>query len=84
MYVIATVFCSNFHFSVSLHVPFSQFLFERDSYSNEYLLAKIGFDRAENSSLKLEVPDRSWGWGVISSVCFPADAEVTSVGHFSS
>ena len=38
MYVIATVFCSNFHFSVSLHVPFSQFLFERDSYSNEYLL----------------------------------------------
>ena len=29
---------SNFHFSVSLHVPFSQFLFERDSYSNEYLL----------------------------------------------
>ena len=37
MYVIATVFCSNFHFSVSLHVPFSQFLFERDSYSNEYL-----------------------------------------------
>ena len=44
MYVIATVFCSNFHFSVSLHVPFSQFLFERDSYSNEYLLAKFGFD----------------------------------------
>ena len=36
MYVIATVFCSNFHFSVSLHVPFSQFLFERDSYSSEY------------------------------------------------
>ena len=48
MYVIATVFCSNFHFSVSLHVPFSQFLFERDSYSNEYLLAKFGFDTAEN------------------------------------
>ena len=48
MYVIATVFCSNFHFSVSLHVPFSQFLFERDSYSNAYLLAKFGFDTAEN------------------------------------
>ena len=48
MYVIATVFCSNFHFSVSLHVPFSQFLFERDSYSNEYLLAKFGFDTAKN------------------------------------
>ena len=41
MYVIATVFCSNFHFSVSLHVPFSQFLFERDSYSNAYLVLTI-------------------------------------------
>ena len=53
MYVIATVFCSNFHFSVSLHVPFSQFLFERDSYSNEYLLAEIGFDTAENEFKKV-------------------------------
>ena len=53
MYVIATVFCSNFHFSVSLHVPFSQFLFERDSYSNEYLLAKICFDTAENEPSKV-------------------------------
>ena len=53
MYVIATVFCSNFHFSVSLHVPFSQFLFERDSYSNEYLLAKLGVDKAEKGPLKL-------------------------------
>ena len=53
MYVIATVFCSNFHFSVSLHVPFSQFLFERDSYSNAYLLPKIGFDTAENERCKV-------------------------------
>ena len=53
MYVIATVFCSNFHFSVSLHVPFSQFLFERDSYSNEYLLANFGVDTAENGPLKV-------------------------------
>ena len=53
MYVIATVFCSNFHFSVSLHVPFSQFLFERDSYSNEYLLAKFGFDTAESEPCKV-------------------------------
>ena len=53
MYVIATVFCSNFHFSVSLHVPFSQFLFERDSYSNAYLLAKFGFDTAENELCKV-------------------------------
>ena len=30
--------------SSSLHVPSSQFLFERDSYSNEYLFAKFGFD----------------------------------------
>ena len=42
---------NNFHFSVSLHVPFSQFLFERDSYSNEYLLAKFGFDTAENEPI---------------------------------
>ena len=27
---------------------FSQFLFKRDSYSNAYLLAKFGFDTAEN------------------------------------
>ena len=52
MYVIATVFCSNFHFSVSLHVPFSQFLFERDSYSNAYLLATFGFDTAEHEPYK--------------------------------
>ena len=42
-----TVFCSNFHFSVSLHVPFSQ------SLSNEYSIAKIGFDTAENGPLKV-------------------------------
>ena len=29
--------------------------FERDSYSNEYLLAKIGVDTAENGPLKLTV-----------------------------
>ena len=46
MYVIATVFCSNFHFSVSLHVPFSQFLFERDSYSNEYSVFSIYLQKA--------------------------------------
>ena len=48
MYVIATVFCSNFLFSVSPHVPFLNLLFERDSYSNAYLVAKFGFDTAEN------------------------------------
>ena len=59
MYVIATVFCSNFHFSVSLHVPFSQFLFERDSYSNKYLVFSCKFwrlysrERASQSLLKI-------------------------------
>ena len=55
MYVIATVFCSNFHFSVSLHVPFSQFLFERDSYSNEYLISKIGVDTTESGLSKFAI-----------------------------
>ena len=48
MYVIATVICPNFHFSVSPHVPFLNLLFEQIANSNEYLLAKIGFDTAEN------------------------------------
>ena len=41
MYVIATVICPNFHFSVSPHVPFLNLLFEQIANSNEYLLAKI-------------------------------------------
>ena len=47
MYVIATVICPNFHFSVSPHVPFLNLLFEQIANSNEYLLAKFGFDTAE-------------------------------------
>ena len=35
MYVIATVYCSNFHFSVSLHVPFLNLLFEQIANSND-------------------------------------------------
>ena len=59
MYVIATVFCSNFYFSVSLHVPFSQFLFERDSYSNTYLFAQFCFDIAENELCKVcRIPEK--------------------------
>ena len=42
----------NFHFSVSPHVPFLNLLFERDSYSSEYLLAKIGLDAAEDEPSK--------------------------------
>ena len=48
MYVIATVICPNFHFSVSPHVPFLNLLFEQIANSNAYLLAKFGFDTAEN------------------------------------
>ena len=32
---------------------FLNLLFEQDSYSNEYLLAKFGFDTAENEPLKV-------------------------------
>ena len=53
MYVIATVICPNFHFSVSPHVPFLNLLFEQIANSNEYLLAKIRFDTAENEPLKV-------------------------------
>ena len=53
MYVIATVICPNFHFSVSPHVPFLNLLFEQIANSNAYLLAKIGVDTAENESLEV-------------------------------
>ena len=53
MYVIATVICPNFHFSVSPHVPFLNLLFERDSYSNASLFAKFRFDTAENEPSKV-------------------------------
>ena len=53
MYVIATVICPNFHFSVSPHVPFLNLLFEQIANSNEYLLAKIGVDTAENEPLEV-------------------------------
>ena len=43
----------SFQFSVSLHVPFLNLLFELDSHPNEYLLAKVGFDTAENEPLKV-------------------------------
>ena len=53
MYVIATASRPNFHFSVSPHVPFLNLLFERIANSNEYLLAKIGVDTAENEPLNV-------------------------------
>ena len=60
MYVIATVICPNFHFSVSPHVPFLNLLFEQIANSNEYLLAKIGVDTAENEPLEV--------WGKIFNI----------------
>ena len=53
MYVIATVICPNFHFSVSPHVPFLNLLFEQIANSNEYLLAKFGVDAEENEPYKV-------------------------------
>ena len=53
MYVIATVICPNFHFSVSPHVPFLNLLFEQIANSNEYLLDEIGVDTAENEPLEV-------------------------------
>ena len=43
----------SFHFSVSPHAPFLNLLFEQIAYSNEYLLAKFGFDTAENEPCKV-------------------------------
>ena len=48
MYVIATVICPNFHFSVSPHVPFLNLLFEQIANSNAYFVANFGFDAADN------------------------------------
>ena len=42
----------SFQTSLSMSL-FLNLLFERDSYSNEYLLAKFGVDRAENGPLKV-------------------------------
>ena len=47
-------------FSVSPHVPFLNLLFEQIANSNEYLLAKIGVDTAENEPLEV--------WGKIFNI----------------
>ena len=39
---------------------FLNLLFETDSYSNEYLLAKIGVDTAENEPLKVHLIFKLW------------------------
>ena len=54
MYVIATFTCPNFRIFQFLSMSlFLNLLFETDSYSNEYLLAKFGFDTAENELSKV-------------------------------
>ena len=53
MYVIATVSCPNFHFSVSPHVPFLNLLFEQIANSNDYFVAKFGVDTEENEPYKV-------------------------------
>ena len=40
--------------------PFSQSSFRTDSYSNEYFLAKIGVDTAENEPLKVHLIFKLW------------------------
>ena len=60
MYVIATVSCPNFHFSVSPHVPFLKLLFEQIANSNEYSFVKIGVKTAENEPLKVHLIFQPW------------------------
>ena len=40
--------------------PFSQSSFRTDSYSNEYLLPKVGVDTAENEPLKVRLIFQPW------------------------
>ena len=46
--------CKGVH-CVDLGESFLNLLFETDSYSNEYLLAKFGFDTAENEPYYFEI-----------------------------
>ena len=39
---------------------FLNLLFETDSYSNEYLLAKFGFDTAESEPFKIHLTIQHW------------------------
>ena len=83
MYVIATVICPNFHFSVSPHVPFLNLLFEQIANSNEYLLAKFGFDTAENERSHFGSRGELVRWGLLE-VLTPATASSTAAATGSS
>ena len=86
MYVIATVSCPNFHFSVSPHVPFLNLLFEQIANSNAYLLAKIGVDTAENEPLEvwgensIQYSLHSLGASLVDGTTFAA-CQRCSLGH---
>ena len=79
MYVIATVICPNYHFSVSLHVPFLNLHFEQIANFIAYLLAKFRFDTAENEPSKL-CPFRPAGGGPRGATGGPPAAVGVSAG----
>ena len=51
MYVIATVICPNFHFSVSPHVPFLNLLFEQIAIPTNIYLQKSASIQPRTSHL---------------------------------
>ena len=52
MYVIATVICPNFHFSVSPHVPFLNLLFEQIAIPTNIYLQNLASIQKRTSPLK--------------------------------
>ena len=51
-FIVCSDFLSHFLLSSPLH-PFRNPFFEQDPYSNEYVVAKIGFDTAKNEPSKV-------------------------------
>ena len=52
MYVIATVICPNFHFSVSPHVPFLNLLFEQIAIPTSIYLQNLASIQPRTSLVK--------------------------------
>ena len=52
MYVIATVICPNFHFSVSPHVPFLNLLFEQIAIPTSIHLQNLASIQPRTSLVK--------------------------------
>ena len=53
MYVIATVICPNFHFSVSPHVPFLNLLFEQIAIPTSIYLQNLASIQPEDNPVYL-------------------------------